>query len=495
MATHTFDQLWGQHHDEIVATRQAWLESLELPDADQLLFRMETLLTAMDRFFNTQNHPARSTGPISIDDDLQAETGVAARCFRELIRLSEKILDQTDTSAFVFQSYVETQLISDIERDYTLFQHVAQERPVDSLYLLQIGLRSLSQLGEGLAAGSHVSLPRFRALGHQYTAMIIQNRFFNPLSHRGFSTLYDRVDHPLLQRAVRTAPTEGLRRGMSWLILTLNRYLRVLKWIQPSAVTREELLDGLPLVTYLHSEFRSLMPFLERTFASRYFAEGPKHPKEREFLDVVDGFAFQLSMESRKVFYEMLRDFSRDQTMYKLRAGLESISGLLTTFFQQVISSFVQLIIPEVEGKDLFPDFISRLEQSLRLREEIWIFHQLAAHLILILQKPESDPIDRRLAYQNLAEFADYFANVGIKWVRSTELEMFERVFAAIRTLAKESFTDERRVKRIARQLGPLAIFLETTFNQINQRAVLQEHPFEHEHAYSILRQFMREGE
>lgn len=480
-----------EEFDPIEQEKRAWLASVPVEDADEVLFLFEISIKALDRFFNIANHPRRRSGEISIDQDLRVEIAVADRRMRGLLQLCRSVLRQTDTSAFVFRSYVETQLVSDLERDALLAYHQAQSTPLESLYLLQIGLKSLSDISSALLASDHVSLLAFRALGHQYTSLIIQNRYFNPLRNRSFSPMYDRVEHPLLQHAVRQAPSERMRRGLSMLILMLNRYLRVNSWIRPNATTKEELYDALPYLALLRSDFRTLIPYLESSFAQRLFPNGPVLPVEKELLGRVDAFAFQLSMETRKVFEQLLLDYSQITSIANLRSGLEAAHGLLNSFLQQATVSLVQTVLPDVQGKDIFEDFISRLEQSKRLREDIWIFHEILADFIKRFYDDKTPIEERRRAYAGLLKFINHFLEVTYKLVRAADHEAFANFFASVRALEREGFDNPNRTREIARSFEHFRIYLETTIGHINQRSELQNVALDQAHAAGLLRKFL----
>lgn len=480
--------------DAIERAKRDWLRTLRHQDADDLLFRFETLLKALDRFFNIQNHPRRRGGPITVEDPMSIEIGVADRRLRALLRMTEAILNEADTSAFVFRSYVETQLISDVERTELLQRHAQQATPLESLYMLQIGLRSLVHLTEGLLKAEGVRVTAFQALGYQYTQLLLNNRFFNPLRERGFDVRYDRVDHALLQRCVRNAPSEGVRRGLSFLLLTLNRLLKICRWISPSATTVEEFHDALPILALLRSEFRVLIPFLENRFTHYAFEVGPRTEQERALAERADALAFQLSMESRKVFEQLLLDYAVTRHVGRLRAGLEAAHGLLNTFLQQAVVSAVQVVLPEVTGPEIYSDFVGRLEQSRRLRQDLWIFHEILRNTVAVVGDRNRDPLAKRVAYQTLMEYINYFQNLSFQLIRAADHETFEHFFADLRALKQETFTAAERAYELARNWEHFRIFLETTLGHVGQRAELRNEPIDEAQARRVLEQFIREG-
>lgn len=484
----------SEERDPVEDEKRAWMrEVLAGQNDEDLLFRFETLLRAMDRFFNTENHPLRRDGRISIDHNLLPEMGVVDRQLRQLIRLCQQVLDETDTSAFLFRSYVETQLVSDLERDLLLERHRVQRNPLESLYLLQVGLRSLVHVSGALLGAAQVNLNTFRGFGHQYTSLLVENRYFNPLRPASFSPIYDRIAHPLIQRAVREAPTEPLRRHLSYILLALNRYLRILRRIEPDAPSRDGLLDATPLLALLRSEFRNLIPFLEQGMPERFGKGAEIEPVERDFLNRLDAFAFQLGLESRKIWNQILVDFSTISRLQRQRSALEAVHGLLTSFLQQAVVQCVQVVLPEIEGRDIYADFVSRYEQSLRLREDLWIFHEVLRHVVGGIGRSDAEPIERRAAYERLVEFLNYFRHLSYQLVRFDDHEHFERFFELVQGLGEEAFHNPDRAAEISRSFEHFRIYLETTLGLVNQRVDLSGVPMDEARARRLLRQFLRE--
>ena len=224
----------------------SWLRSLQGLEYRRALFAFEMLLKALDRTFNLDNHPRFQREPPTPDCDFKVEVAIVNHTLRELIQLSQAILDDADTSAFMFQSYVETELLSDLARDELLERYRRQTTPLESLYLLRVGLESLANVTAAVSLADRISLATFRGLGHQYVSILLHNRYFSPYGGRTFNPLYDRVQQPLLRRAVHAAPSRPMRRGLSLFILALGRYLRVVGWLDPRATSRIKVQSALP---------------------------------------------------------------------------------------------------------------------------------------------------------------------------------------------------------------------------------------------------------
>lgn len=492
----------GDAPDRVEEAKRDWIRSIVVDDADAILFRFDVLLKALDRFFNVSNHPPRRNGEVSIGDNLINEVGIADRVLRELIRLAQSVLDETDTSALMFRSYVEGQLISDHERDAVYSRSRQQETPEESFYLLQVGLCNLAQLTAGLRRADTVELPVFRALGHQYASLLWRNRYFNPLRTRTFNALYDRVENPLLSSAVHAASSEPLRRGIGFVILAFNRYLKILRWIHPDAPSREALHDTLPVLALLNSEYRSLQPYIERSLPRHLLPSGPQTEDEGEFVERLDAVAFQLSFECRKTFEQILVDFSTTQAVGKLQMMLETVQGVLVTFLQQSVVQLVQVVLPDVEGRDLYVDFVSRHAQSVRLREELWIFERIVAEVrgclagdaTVFARRPDAS--SKLSAFRTLSGYVDLFEHSSLHLVRRADLEAFEQFFRRLRSVRddEELLASRNRSLELARDFEHFRIFLETTRGLVDNRADLQAVPLDEEHAAAVASRILDEG-
>ena len=478
--------------DRLEQQRQAWLETLPRTDAEEILFQLEVRLKALDRFFNLDNHPSRSGETETFQHNFAVEIGIVDRQLRQILRLAQQILDAADTNALFFRAYVESRWLSDAERDAMISaQYREQTTPLQALYTLLTGLRSLADLSSGLRAAEQVRLPAFRALGQQYRTLLVQNRFFNPLERHAFHPISSWIENVLLRKAIEQAPTVRLRRSLGFVILILGRYITLLSWINPNASTREEVMEAFPLLSLMRSEFRSLVPYLEKNLPQRFFPEGSLSPDEETFLEATDAFAIQLQVESNKAFRQMLFGYTQVKSRRKLRGMVEAVHGLLTLLFEQVTVSLIQIVSPELKGRDLFPDFVSRYEQSARLREDLWIFSEVLQKVIRELEDANSTPEAKREGYKSLLYFLNYFENLSFQSIRQTEFDSFQGFFNEMRALRNDSFLDISACRDTASNFECFQIFIQTVIELVGKRAELRGLELDEEHARTVMDQFL----
>jgi hypothetical protein len=121
--------------------------------------------------------------------------------------------------------------------------------------------------------------------------------------------------------------------------------------------------------------------------------------------------------------------------------------------------TLAQVFDPTFDGSKIFDSLSTKLQQSLRLRDELWAISELIRRAERDL-KPLAPLVARLHSFQSGA----------MRHLMYKDWESFERFIAEI------------SAARGAAELGPVlhrfATYLDALFNQINMRVVLAEHPF-----------------
>jgi hypothetical protein len=458
--------------------------------AQELHFQFEARLQAIERFFNPANHTANSRHQGAFEEGYGQELIVIERQIGQALRTTLGLLGENESSALVFQSYVESQWVTDEARDSLLQRHSAQEQPRDSLYLLQEGFQSLFHLAGALRNAGQVNRLAFDALGRQYRSLLAGNRYFNPFRNRRFTLVTPINRKPMVRRAVQAISSQRLRRAMLLMIAILERYLGILGMVNVKATRRDELLDALPYLALLRSEFRSLRVFLETSFPTRWLPPDSEHPLDDRFRSHVDSLAFELGADVRRVFTEFLLDFSSTRSTRRMRGALEAAHGLLTVFFEQAYVSVLAFGTAEVTVRQVFPEAEIRQQEAKRLREDLWMFSEVLHHVIGQILRQDLPPEGKRRTYRGLLDFLTYFENLGFQLVRYVDREAFEHFFGEMRILGQETFEDPVSCGDVVANFECFRIYIQTVLSQVCNRADLRETPFDEVRARSALRQF-----
>jgi len=210
-------------------------------------------------------------------------------------------------------------------------------------------------------------------------------------------------------------------------------------------------------------------------------------------LDHMDSLAYQLAIEIKKMFELELKDGAQVRDINLLRAGLTRSRGLLTNIFQQGIIHLGQVIDPELDGKLVFPDFISRLDESLKVRRDVWLFHRIIDNMERVIDeamaRDETVPVLEAMG--TLRNFIFYYQNVSFQYVRCDDREDFQKFFEKVAHLQGIITREPEKLRDFRQELHAFKMFLETTLASINNRTELRNTPFGAEEGERILAQFL----
>ncbi len=472
--------------------RDKWLETLKIEDKEETLFAIELFLKAIDRFFNLENHPVSDLDPVS--RNFSVEVKIVRDIVRELKRLFDDTLAAEDSSAFVFQRYIESRLLPDNARDRFYEKYLKQPTPRDSLYLLIISFENIYEVVNNVLLLPRIGLSLFQSLGQLITRNIMINKYFNPFIYKGFSPIYDKITNPAINKVVKGIKDSDLKKSVSLLILTFNRFLHYLKYVNMDEKSLDLLRKNIVIFTLINSELNYLLKLLERSIPELLKVDDPaKFTSQRgEFLDLVDSINFQISLEMRKINHQILKNFCQLTNILKVRSSLENAQGILKNFFQQNIVNILRVFEPDIDGREVFKDFISRLEESMRLREDVYVFIRIISLFIEKLENPSPSVGALRNILTGLTDFLAYFQSLAFKSVRYSDHEKFVEFFDWFGRQPWNDILEKGLVSEdLIQYLKSFKIFLETVLVQIGNRSELQNVPLDREQAEIILHQFI----
>lgn len=469
--------------------RERWIESLNLPEWEEKLFRLEVSLKALDRFFNLENLPITQVESV-ITRDFSTEMRVVAGGCRE-VALAARAFLKHEANALTFASYIENKMLGDRARDQFLLRHVAQNTPAESLFLLAEAFQNCADIAQALTRLNTIAYPIFTAMGQTIGRIMATNRFFNPIEGEPFNKGRDRIKVPTVAQVVRDIADKDLRKQVSIALLELFRLLRYVQMIDWESDRRDDLRSNALLFALIHSEMRAFAHYLEKE-APKALQRTRGRKQTGVFLDAVDSLAFQCKMEIKKVFQHTLRDMLMVPNLSKLRGMVSAAAGILRNFLEQSVILIVQTFEPAVNGRAVFPDFVSKIEQSVRLREDLWVLSKLCDAAEQRLARTVVESADVAWAVGLLSDFIAYFSNLGFKFVRYSDHDEFESFFAFVQSTSPEVASNTHRVADLKRRIHTFNRFVETTLGLIRQRGELRDIPLDSDHARHLLDQFLQ---
>lgn len=476
---------------KILHIREEWLKNIHVDKKDEKLFELEMLLRALDRFFHVRNLPFSDMENIVLRN-FHSEMKIVSMAVDRCVYLLQTLLPPEDANMFNFQMYLENTLLLDYARDKFILQNIRQNHPKESLFLMLLAFINLSVLIKLLLNQKHIPYIAFHHTGQIISREMAVNRFFNPLEAPVFSPRFDRISNRYVKKVYSEIKNEKLRSLYTVITVALFRFLKYLEYVDQNTPSKEMLKFYILHFALLKSEVYSLINFIELDGSERIKSLPIPDSEKTKYLEVFDSIAFQIDMESKKVFRQVLRDALDENRSHQIRSMIDSAKGIQKNIFEQSIVTLVQSIDPGVQGSLIFPDFVSRFEQSVRLREDMFIFIKLIERIEKSLDRTaDDDAIPQHRVLSVLRDYISYFSNLSFNYVRYADAEEFIDFFNFALSLKDEDLKDRKKLTECRLRLHTFRTFLETTLNLIQQRAELHGVPLDEEHAMEIMRQFV----
>lgn len=480
----------GRGEEELRARRDAWLESLDLPDKYRLLFELESLLKGLDRFFNIQNLPLANMEQV-ITINFVDEMEIVLQFLERVAEISGRLLEASNRQDYQFRAYVEHKLLGDYERTRWREAVLEQQKPEDSLFTLYTAFVNIRELVRGLLRLPQVSYTLFFNSGSLINREIIANRYFNPAREISFRPEYDRIANRRIGRIVRAIAAPELQRQVSIVVLAFNRLLQYLRFVDPQRETLEDLKSSLLFFALIHSESKYLMEFMEHNLPERLRAIG--NGQATAFAELCDSLAFQLQMELKKIHTSELTNLSKQKKLDLVRVAVENSHGIFVNFFQQSIYQILKLFEPALMGEEIFPAFISRKRQSVKLREDVAVLQALMNKFEEITETTEAgQKLDTYVKYLQLQKaMTARMRSETLPLMRHQDMVEFEKYFLFVDELSLDDLHLMDVLDKFKMQSKFFKIFVETTLGLMENRADLQGTPLDLNRVERMLKRFI----
>jgi hypothetical protein len=184
--------------------------------------------------------------------------------------------------------------------------------------------------------------------------------------------------------------------------------------------------------------------------------------EEAAMFDSMDGASYTAALELKKVYSQELAGLVGIRPVPSVFARIETAYELLSDSFRQILAGFARVVDPKILPAELFPNFQTKLEQSLALRQNLW-------QVLQVVQAAEQNADKKRLEAVN--EELRGFLELTIAFLFHKDRETFERFSEEILATSEK--------KDIVPILHRFGAYIETLLAQVNMRTVLAAHPFD----------------
>lgn len=430
-------------------------ESRLSDEASEPRYELGLWLHALRSFFHTRNHPFPEGEQASLLTRDWANELVIAR--QTLLRVSQLTLrignleDPTDTGT------------GKHEDDLTNAHDEGRPLPVDGvgqkrkpIVELAEVLGDVSDLCGSLLESPKVSFYAWTTIGKILSRELDRSAVAPSIVRAAYHDAASRLPGQLLEQTHAHIVGSDGSADIQIIISDLARLLDRLRFVDGCLKRDQPLKQTLPIFCLVYEEARLLLDFIDsRVQRAEYF--------ERPVFDALDGMNYAIAMELRKVFARELVGLASLRQSPSIYARVENAHGLLRDCFQQSIVAVAQLLDPTLDVARLFDTFQTRLEQSLRLRKDLWTLLQLVRRAE---NERDKHPISRLIERLNL------FREGSLRYLMYKDWEACERFM--------EEVSAARGVVEVTPVVHRFGAYLETLLGQVNMRSVLLDHAFDY---------------
>jgi len=421
---------------------------LPAPDADDLAFEIGLWLSGLESFLSVRSHSLaeENRAKAAVRDwakEFRLTHSTLLLCSRLTFQLGKTLRDKEDSADEI-----------DLDFEVESFTQSFEISP-DEIHKLSQVLKTAILLNEALLRAAPLKFGEWTAWSGFLYEKLKSVKAFDQLIEMA-EKQGERFLPEVLQNLLETTPLPLALE--SDLRLVLPRFGKILKWL--SMIDRmlkqdEPLKPSLLIFSRIHEQIQEMM-----TYANNRLLRLSDEDNALLFASL-DGAAYTASIELRKVYSHELAGLAEIRQTPLVYAKVETAHSLLNDSFQQTLLTFAQLIEPNLEPTKLFPNFQSKIKQSLVLRQNLWQIFQS-------VQKTEQNP--EKIPLENLRRELTDFLNTTLHFLFYKDMETVERFIEEVLVT-----TDKKDLVPILHRFGA---YLETLFGQVNMRAVLAEQPF-----------------
>ncbi len=454
--------------------QEGWIQSIR-QQKPQIFSELSVFLKAIDRLFIIEN--------LSITDrdypsrNFYDELLVVRDVILKIIALIEYLLPENEKNSYWFRKYAEQRFMSVSARDSLRDELYRQDSPEKGLLLLYDTFVNIKTLVFDLLKNQSITYISYKDIGDIISREIRENKYFNPFGKT--ITEEDKIENLMVSRTIRAINDGTVKKHISLIILSLFRIIRILKYVTTDVPDQAVLNRSIAILFLIRSELEELRRLFDIA-SSRIQNEG--------ISDFLTGLSYQISMETKRVFSQELKDITKRTGQKRQRGRIENSAGIIKNFIEQTIIQVIQLFNPSLRGEEIFPTFVTKKQLSIKLREDISVMHSIVSAVL-------ESSLTRDDLLGALRNYIHYFQSFTFRLLRYDDYEDFsafiDEILKYLRISIKEKGTNRISIKFIER-LNHFKIFLETVLRQISQREELQGEPVDEERIRAIMNQFFK---
>jgi len=407
-----------------------------------LFSELEVLLKALDRFFYVENLPMAQEN--LTNRNFYDELAVVRDVIFRILGILEVVIPENKKNAYWFQKFAESKFLTPYSRDVFKKDLYKQDTPEKGLYLLYDLFINLKGIVTDLLKTGKISYLGYVNIGQLISKEIRGNNYFNPFRH-DINPEFDRIENFSISKIVKSVELRETKKYVSILYLFLFRFLRYLNHVDITSQYLVSLNASLIILILLRTEINSFHNYIKK------------------ITETIDD------------------ENLKKKAPQHFRGKIENSQGILKNMTEQTIVQLAQFFNPDIQGNHIFDSFTTKLEQSMKLREDIYVLHKL----LTLLEEKAPLPDERTSIFKSLKNFMFYFESFTFKLLRYDDYDDFASFFHYIFSLKQFDFD------KIIDKIHNFNIFLETTLRHLSNRSEFEGKPINTERAEKLLKQYL----
>lgn len=452
--------------------KEDWVSRSKQENAN-LFSELDILLRALDRYFNVENltFSENITGK-----NFYEELFTARDTIMRVISVLEVVMPESRKNAYWFQKYTETKYLSARKIDAFREDLYKQDTHEKGLYLLYDSFINIKGLITDLLRSGNISYLGFTNVGHLICKAVRENAFFSPFK-KNLNPEFDRIGNASISAIVKSITDREEKKQISIIFILLFRLLRVLGFVEIETQRSVSLHSSLMLLILLRSEINTFRNSVEKAL---------KKIKNNTLQGLLQTLSYQFAIETKRVYLQELKDINRKKNAVHFRGKIENSHGILKNLVEHSIVHIAQFYSPGINGEGIFQSFMTKKEQSRRLREDIYALHKF----LTLLEKKSGTPKDRLKVFESLKGYMLYFESFTFRLLRYDDYEEFVLFFNDLNSITTEMVLGPG-FREILEKVMHLKIFLETTLRHIGNRAELSGTDVDMDRVRDLINQYL----
>lgn len=434
---------------------------------------LDVLLRALDRYFNLDN---LTFSEYITGKNFYEELFTARDTIMRVLSVLEVVIPESRKNAYWFQKYTETKYLSARKIDAFREDLYRQDTQEKGLYLLYDSFINIRGLITDLLRSGNISYLGFTNIGHMISKAIRENIFFNPFK-KDLNPEFDKISNNAISVIVKSLTDRDEKKQISIIFIYLFRLLRVLGFVEIETPRSVSLHSSLMILILLRPEIITFRNSVEKAL---------KKIKNSELQRLLDALSYQFAIETKRVYLQELKDINRKKNAVHFRGKIENSHGILKNLVEHSIVHIAQYYSPELKGENIFQSFMTKKEQSRRLREDIYALHKF----ITLLEMKAGAPQERLKVFESLKNYMLYFESFTFRLLRYDDYEGFVLFFNEMNSISREMILGPG-FKTIMEKARHFKIFLDTTLRHIGNRSELNDTGVDMDRVKELINQYL----